>query len=266
MPLRDDIIGVILAGGSATRLGRLPCSKELLPITAGEGGAEAGPRVVSSYLLENLRLAGIPRAVFVLRSGKWDIPAYHGDGSAVGIHLAYAIVRLPWGVLYSLDAAYPFVRGSWVATGFPDIIYEPADAFRQMVAKRDASRAEVVLGVFPTASPKACDMVAVDAQGVIREIVMKPLQTQLTLGWGLALWSPRFTEFLHDLLARREHPERGPELHLGHALQAAMQAGFELHAAVFEGTPFLDVGTPEGLRQALARGVSLGAAPGADQE
>ena len=87
------------------------------------------PKVVSHYLLEKMRLAGIQEVYIVLRPGKWDIPAYFGDGSALGMHLAYLILGVPFGVPFTLDQAYPFVRNATVAFGFPDMLFDPEDGF-----------------------------------------------------------------------------------------------------------------------------------------
>ena len=87
-----EVIGLIPAGGQASRIAPLPCSKELYPI-GFQLTKEQGPRpkVVSQYLLEKMSLAGISKAYLVLRPGKWDIPAYFGDGSRLNMHLAYLL-------------------------------------------------------------------------------------------------------------------------------------------------------------------------------
>jgi glucose-1-phosphate thymidylyltransferase len=49
-----EVVGVIPASGWATRMGHLPCSKEILPIGfhASESGKSAQPKVIISYLPE----------------------------------------------------------------------------------------------------------------------------------------------------------------------------------------------------------------------
>jgi glucose-1-phosphate thymidylyltransferase len=48
-----EIVGVIPAGGQATRLAHLPCSKELFPIGWHvDNNDNVKPKVVSQYLLE----------------------------------------------------------------------------------------------------------------------------------------------------------------------------------------------------------------------
>jgi glucose-1-phosphate thymidylyltransferase len=145
------IVGVIPAAGRATRLAPLPCSKELLPVGVhAEPAALRGrPKVVSHYLLERMRDAGASRVFFVVRSGKFDIADYHGDGSALGLNLAYLVMGEPWGPPFSIAQAAPFVGEATVLAGFPDILIEPRDAFARAVARLDATGADVVLGVYP---------------------------------------------------------------------------------------------------------------------
>ena len=99
-------------------------------------------------------------------------------------------------------------------------------------------------------------MVAVDEAGLVREIAVKPTVTALSESWGLALWSPRFTEFLHGFVARcGAVPAR--EVQLGHAFAEALHAGLVIGSVRFP-DPFLDVGTPQGYRRALRRSLQRG--------
>ena len=52
-----EVVGLIPAGGQATRLAPLPCSKELYPIgfRFAEADHSLRPKVVSHYLLEKMR-------------------------------------------------------------------------------------------------------------------------------------------------------------------------------------------------------------------
>src|SRR5215510_16410745 len=103
----DNVIGLIPAGGHARRIEPLPCSKELFPIGFLHRHDEkhGHPKVVCHYLLEKMRAAGITKAYIVLRQGKWDIPAYFGDGSMLGMNLAYLMMGSSLGPPYTLDQA-----------------------------------------------------------------------------------------------------------------------------------------------------------------
>ena len=80
---QQEVVGLIPAGGEATRIAPLPCSKEVYPIGLRHMNEECRvvPKVVCHYLLEKMRVAGIKKAYIVLRDGKWDIPAYLRDGA-----------------------------------------------------------------------------------------------------------------------------------------------------------------------------------------
>src|SRR6266545_7247263 len=92
--LQREVIGLIPAGGRATRIAPLPCSKELYPVGFGvrEGESEKRPKVACQYLLEKMQHAGITKAYIILKNGKWDIPAYLQDGSDLGMYLAYLVM------------------------------------------------------------------------------------------------------------------------------------------------------------------------------
>jgi glucose-1-phosphate thymidylyltransferase len=248
-------IGVVPAAGRATRLGKLPCSKELLPIPSRAGGA-AALKPVGQYLLERMRDAGVGQVYVVLREGKWDIPGYFGDGSALGLDLAYLMMRRPDGPAFTVGQLYPFARGARVVMGFPDILFEPADAFARLLERQAASAADVVLGLFPTERPDKMDMVEVDERGRVRAIRIKEPAAGPGYTWIIAAWAPSFTEFLHGHLQQLEqdHPlDRVPgEMHLGRVLQAALAQGLTIESVAFPEGRCLDIGTPDDLARALS--------------
>jgi glucose-1-phosphate thymidylyltransferase len=197
----------------------------------------------------------VRKAFFILRKGKWDIPAYYGDGSSVGMDLGYLIAALPYGPPYTLDQAYPFVRGKRVALGFPDILFGPSNAFRQALQRLAATQADLVLGLYRVNDTRLSDMIAVDRKGRVCEIVLKPHATKLKLGWVFAVWTPTFTEFMHNYLAVPRTTAQLPdatlpaELTVGHVIQAAIRAGITTQSIFFHRQKYLDIGTPEGLKQ-----------------
>ncbi len=245
-----DVIGLIPAAGLASRLGPLPCSKELYPIGLQ---ADGRPKVACQYVLERMREAGISKAYIVLRAGKWDIPSYFGDGASVGLHLAYLLMGAPYGAPYTLDQAYPFVAQARVALGFPDILFEPVDAFARILAHQDRSGADVVLGLFGASRPQKCDMVEIDDRHRVQRVFIKPHETALRYTWMNAVWAPGFTRFMHEYLAAAlpTQPDAPRELFLGDVLQAAIEAGLHVEAERFEAGRAIDIGTPEDLQEAI---------------
>jgi glucose-1-phosphate thymidylyltransferase len=241
----QDIIALLPAGGNATRLSPLPLSKELYPIGFH---VDHKPKVVAHYLLEKMRRSGITKAFFILRPGKWDIPAYFGDGTLLNMHLAYLTVHVPHGVPYTLNQAYPFIQNSLIAIGFPDILFEPADAYTQIIAHQSQTQADVVLGLFPTPNYWKAGMVDFDETGRVRHIIEKPQQSELKYMWAIALWTPRFSQFMHDYLATHIPVQ---ELPIGDVIQASIAAGLRVEAVPFADGSYLDVGTPADLMTAI---------------
>jgi glucose-1-phosphate thymidylyltransferase len=251
-----QVVGLVPAGGTATRIAPLPCSKEIYPVgfhSAADGTLR--PKAAAHYLLDGFRDAGASRAYIVLRPGKWDIPAYLGDGSMAGLPLAYLMMNAPWGVPYTLDQAFPFVEQALVLFGFPDILFEPEDAFLRLRRHQADTAADIVLGLFPAAAPQTCDMVALDPAGRVRHIVIKPASTDLEHSWIIAVWTPAFTRFLHDYLATLNpddfHGGVHGELFLGQVINAAIDAGWPVEAVTFPDGCYTDIGTPTALAAAL---------------
>ena len=150
-----QLIGVLPAAGKGERIAPLPCSKELFPVgfQKTEDGDTRHPKVVSHYLLEKMQAVGANKAFIVLRAGKWDIPAYFGDGEIVDMHLAYLMMNRQDGAPFTLDQAYPFLENDIVLFGFPDILFRPVNAFDRLLVQQEKTEAEIVLGLFPADKP-----------------------------------------------------------------------------------------------------------------
>ncbi|GAB3203158.1 glucose-1-phosphate thymidylyltransferase [Pontibacter aydingkolensis] len=250
------IVGIIPAAGLATRLQPLPFSKELYPVGfEREGESIKQPKVVSAYLVEQMAAGGAEALYFILRSGKWDIPSYFGDGSKYNLSVAYLLMGLPYGAPYSSDQAYTFVKDKLVLFGFPDILISKPDAFARLIARQNETGADVVLGVFEANHPDKWDVVEVMPDGSIKSIHPKPHKSNLTHAWAFACWSPAFTAFMHNYLQQMQESiiKSGQELSMGQVLQAAIINGLNVHSVEFEKGTCLDVGTPEDLRKAILK-------------
>ena len=251
-----EVIGVLPAGGRATRVSPLPCSKEILPagLRVTEDGRGVRPKAVSHYLLEKMSLAGIRKAYIVLREGKWDIPTYYNDGAALlDMHLAYLMMRLPYGPPFTVDQAYAFVQHAIIAFGFPDVLFEPRDAFVRLLERQAATGADVVLGVCPTQpADTPIDRLDIDSDGHVRRIAVKSRTSDMQFTWVMAVWTPVFTEFMHArlaaVLAGAQRPDNlASEMIMGDVIASALEGGLHLDTVQFLHARYLDLGTPEGL-------------------
>ena len=248
------IVGLIPAAGRASRIAPLPCSKELYPIGFRKinGNNKLRPKVVSNYILENMRSADITKAFIIIRDGKWDIPSYFRDGRSIDMKLAYLIMDLPYGVPYTLDQAYPYVQDSVIALGFPDMIIQPHDAYTHIIKKLQKSGADAVLGIFPVGNPQKTDMIDLDENGQVLSIQIKPDQTDLIYTWEIAVWNPAFTHFMHDFLLSRKGTSREEvEIFVGDVIQAAINSKLKVDSVIFKDGNYLDIGTPEDLIRAV---------------
>src|SRR5690349_11627809 len=109
---RKEVVAILPAAGRSLRLAPLPCSKEILPVGL-EGRIDLRAsrlKVTSHYLLECLQKAKIQKGYIIIRQGKWDIPAYWGDGGMLGMNLAYVVIEGSSGPPETIDRAYTFVK------------------------------------------------------------------------------------------------------------------------------------------------------------
>lgn len=258
-------VGLIPAAGTASRLGTIPCSKEVYPLgfRRAEPEGRLRPRAAAEHLLDAIRVAGARRAFVVLRTGKWDIPAFLEGGERVGLDLAYLVTGSTPGVPYTLARAIPFLEESRVLFGFPDILFEPVDALQRMLARQRQGGADVVLGLFQASRPSKMDMVRRGRGGRIESILIKPERTELRYTWILAVWTARFTGFLsrwcgdvHRRFARGGDAAAGAkarEPYLGHVLQDALDAGLAVDSVRFDRGRYVDIGTPRELATTVRR-------------
>src|SRR5207244_836291 len=158
-----------------------------------------------------------------LRSGKWDIPAYYGDGSIANVNLAYLTLNSSWGVPFTLDRAYAFMRNCTVAFGFPDILFESDDAFVKLLARQSESQSDIALGLCRKLSVSKYDIVDFDSNGNVRDLKLLSSEgDRFPYSWVVAVWGPRFTEFLHEFVAKQgDVAVDSREISAGHAIQAA---------------------------------------------
>jgi len=245
-----ELVGLIPAAGKASRLGKIDRSKEILEVDF-----QGKKQVISKFLIENYKIAGIQKICFVLRNGKWDIPDYYINGAKFGINIAYFLAQYPYGVPFTLNEALPFLKHNYVALGFPDMYVDPPDIFKVLYQKIVQSQADLILGLFPIETRSKWDMVEFNQNGKIKDIIIKPLKTELKYGWSVAVWSPVFTEFLeqkvHFLLKENEKEriemegQLKREIYPGDIFREFIQAGNKTDYVTFEEGKCIDLGTWE---------------------
>jgi glucose-1-phosphate thymidylyltransferase len=238
-----NYVGIIPAAGLASRLGPLGYPKELLPITyvPGEGG-HLRPLPVIEASLRQLRTADIGRCMVITSERKPELAQYLGGGGAIGLDIAYLQQSKAQGLAAAVALTLPWTHGSASCLLLPDTILRPLDALKTMRAAFESRGADLVLGVFPTPKPKELGPVRFDATMRVTEVQDKPATTDLSNTWGLAIWGARFSQMI---------AAAPPNANLGLLFHQAAQDGLNVIACWFEGGEFHDVGTPQGLAEAL---------------
>jgi glucose-1-phosphate thymidylyltransferase len=250
-----EIIGLVPAAGFASRLGSIPCSKEVYPLLNSSGELT----VISTHLLRYYNLAEIRNVFFIIRKGKWDIPDYFGDGSLFDLNIGYLIMNVSYGTPFTLNHAYHFAKDKIVALGFPDILFEPENAFAQLKEHFQKDSSDIVLGIAQSENYMRSDMVDFDQDGEINEIVIKQNRPDLKYGWFIAMWRPSFTLYLKEYLERfiKNNPEGKiilndksvREIYMGDVIQSALSNGLQVSYILFENGRFRDLGTLEELAE-----------------
>jgi glucose-1-phosphate thymidylyltransferase len=244
-------VGLLPAAGRGVRFGSSAYAKELFPLlfTAGADERVLEPRPLCELALRAMRAAGAERCVALVSPEKAEVLRVLGDGSSLGLALAYVVQGEPRGLPHAIACAQPWLGDAEVVLALPDTMVLPGEALAQVQERRRAAGADLALGVFPVDEPERLGPVEMDAEGRVLRVHDKPTGRQWMNSWAVASWSARFTRYCAEWEARR--PRSGPEPALGHVFDAARADGLDVVALAFDSGHFLDIGTPHGLRAAL---------------
>lgn len=231
---------LILAGGLGTRLrprfGDLP--KPLAPL---------GGRPFLARQLEWLAAAGVREAVLCVGHGAAAVRDALGDGSALGVALAYSVEPEPLGTGGALRLAGPHVAGPCVvANGDTLALCDPWELERA----RWESGAVGAVALFRVPDAAGRGRVETDAAGRVERFVEKDPEHRgpAWVNGGLYAFSP-------ELWRHMPRPAAGPALQAFSlecdVLPALAGAGLLLGHEV-EGE-FYDIGTPEDWERAERR-------------
>ena len=252
--INNNIVGLIPCAGKAKRLGTLPFSKELYPIGLDKFQGVQNIKVVSNYLIDHMKDAGVKDFHLIIKDGKWDILSYFSNFKQININLCYHIANIDYGVPFTLNMAYPFIKDKIVCLGFPDILFKPKKVYNQLLTKLSSnSRISIVLGVMPINRSKKWDMVEYDSKNKIKRIVIKSTtEKSLKYGWFCAVWNSKFSNFLNsyvsDLLNENSIKDlKNSEIYIGDVIRAAIKNDYIIESVIFEEGTCLDIGTPEDL-------------------
>ena len=254
MARNPNIIAVLPAAGKASRLGPLPCSKEILPLQPDGKGSYAplpGSRVVIEEALHMLGENGIDDAIIVTAPGKEDISAYLGDGPVGGVRLTYKVLANSPSVPHTLQTGIASRKEEDVLIWFPDILVTPRNVVSRLAARHRESGADVTLALVPSDRGDKVDIVDVDESGKVLAVSPKPGAGVSGWTWVAGMWSAGFTEFL-GLQVSQGHARPGRENQVGDIINAACQDTFIVQSVNFPVVRALDIGTPDDLARLWA--------------
>lgn len=241
-----EFVGLMPAAGKARRLGLPPMSKEVMPLLELSRDGEPRLRAACDVLTERFLAAPVERLLVVVDPEKADLVRHVGS-QLLPVPVAFVPRPDSPSLVHSLAAALPFVGGRSVLLGFPDLLFQPTDAFRHLRADLVEHGADLTLALFPSAECRTTDMVGCEPDGRVTEIQVRPETSELRMAWALAAWGPRVSALIQATVDRSVgEGDAEAELQLGRVFQAALAAGLVVRAVPFESGRFLDLGTPQG--------------------
>jgi glucose-1-phosphate thymidylyltransferase len=231
--------GILLAGGSATRLrpATSVISKQLLPVY---------DKPMVYYPLSTLMLAGI-REILVI-STPLDLPLYErllGDGSQVGIRIQYKVQPKPEGLAQALILAEDFLAGSPSALVLGDNIFYGHGLPEFLREAGDNQEGATVFGYWVN-DPDRYGVVDFDGQGNVLSIEEKPSKPKSNYAVvGLYFYDSNAPKYAAQLT-----PSARGELEITGLNNAYLHRQQLRVSKMGRGFAWLDTGTFESLLQA----------------
>jgi glucose-1-phosphate thymidylyltransferase len=248
------MLGIIPAAGRGSRIQPLGFSKELLPVGSRGDGLGDRPCAVSEYLLERMLAGGADKLCFVIGPGKSDILEYYAAGFGTAATV-YIVQPSPSGLCDAIFRAAPLVHDDEpVLVGLPDTIWFPADGFAAL------PDGELAFLLFPVEHPERFDAVVLGGQDQVRRIEVKQQDASSNWIWGAFRMPGHIFHELHALWQARERRDE----YFGTLINAWLAAGGSA-TGVKAGGAYVDVGTIDGYRAAMALLAEMAAASSRSQ-
>ncbi|MFP8873012.1 MAG: glucose-1-phosphate thymidylyltransferase RfbA [Myxococcota bacterium] len=231
--------GIILAGGSATRLYpiTLAVSKQLLPVY---------DKPMIYYPLSSLMLAGV-REILIITTPH-DREAFErvlGDGSRLGLSFDYAVQEQPGGIAQAFLVGAEFIGDSPIALALGDNIFY-GHGFPDSLRNAATAATGATVFAYWVNDPERYGVVSFDADGNVESIEEKPEKPRSSYAvTGLYFYDNRIVD-----IARSLEPSARGELEITDVNLVYLREGKLRVEVLGRGTAWLDTGTDESLLQA----------------
>ncbi len=231
--------GIILAGGSATRLYpvTLSVSKQMLPIY---------DKPMIYYPLSTLMMAGI-RDVLVI-STPIHLPAFErllGTGEDLGMHFEYKVQEKPVGLADAFKLGEDFIGNDSVALILGDNMIYGSNLEKVLKEASKLKKGGIIFG-YKVADPTSYGVVEIDKKGNAISIEEKPKKPKSNLA------VPGIYFYDNDVvsIAKKIEPSERGELEITDINKEYMKQGKLRVIPLGNGYAWFDTGSPERLLDA----------------